>query len=995
MKNKKSKTVAAKASVVSLSHQNSSDFFVVGIGASAGGLDAFESFFSSIAPHSTLDMAFVIVQHLDPHHESLLTELLQRYTTMQVYEAKEGVVVEKNSVYVIPPNRDMRISKGALHLLEPIGERSRHLPINIFFHSLAVDKKNRAIGIVLSGTGHDGAQGLKDIKELGGTTFAQSLESSEYDGMPKSAIATGAVNHILAPQEMPNQLLMYANDSVRNYSVANDSLFSKDILQKIFSLLQSQTTHDFSMYKPSTIGRRIERRLVVNKIDTIEGYYDYLQSNEQEVQTLFNELLIGVTSFFRDLEVFVSLQINAIEKLVAEKRSGESIRVWIPGCSTGEEAYSIAILFMEAIESTKKSVSVQIFASDIDASAITIARNGLYPLSISENISQERLKNYFTKNMDEGSYTIEKKIRDMIVFSVHDVIKDPPFSRVDLISCRNLLIYMNVELQQKVLSLFHYALNPRGKLLLGSSETLGELASHFSIIDSKAKLFESKKNSDVSRQKIFSRLTPTVHLTTEYVKQPLPKIKVPLRELTENAILEQIAPAAVLVNEQGDILYIHGRASMYLQLPSGETKTNNILKMAREGLRADLTLAFHKATTNKQIVRMQGLQVKYDSALATINLTIRLVHSHATLTKESPLYLILLEEDLYTSKQPLAQEDLATQSTDVTQDKHIRLLKQELQLQKDFLQDANEKLETSNQELKLYNEEIQSINEELQSTNEELETSKEELQSLNEELSTVNTELNNKVTDLSRSNNDMNNLLSGTGIGTIFVDHKLNIVRFTPAVTRIINLIKSDIGRPVGHIVSNIVGYNTLVLDVESVLETLIPKEIEVRTQEDEVYLLRIQPYRTLENVIEGAVISFVDITEMSSMRELLKEADELSRLAVIVRDSSDAITMQDLQGNIIAWNPGAEKLYGWSETEALKMNVKERIPLKLQTKDSKKINELSSLKALQVYKTQRLKKDGTLIDVHVISSSLLDNHGMLYAVATTERPQNIERQSI
>jgi two-component system CheB/CheR fusion protein len=746
------------------------------------------------------------------------------------------------------------------------------------------------------------------------------------------------------------------------------------------------------MYKPSTMGRRIERRLAVNKIDNIQEYYEYLKQSKNEVNTLFNDLLIGVTSFFRDEEIFLSLEKNAIPKLFLGKSSDSTIRVWIAGCSTGEEAYSIAILIMEYMQKIKERLTIQIFATDIDESAISTARAGIYPLSVTANISEKRLENFFIKNSEGNNYRIQKNIRDMLVFSVHDVIKDPPFSKLDLISCRNLLIYMNIELQQKIISIFHYALNENGILLLGNSETLGELANLYNVLDAKSKIFECQKSSDSNKKSIMNRIIPTnqIYYSTPYTNRLAPSVKLPLRELTENAILEQIAPSAILVNEQGDILYIHGKAGIYLELPSGEIDTNNILKMAKDGLKNNLILAFQKAKSTQEVVYQYGLKVKINGNLTIVDLSIKKVTLGLELKQEIPLYLVLLKEDFYTAKEEVIPENLSIidipNETLTNENLCIHSLKQELQLQKAFLQDANEKLETSNEELKSYNEEIQSMNEELQSTNEELETSKEELQSVNEELSTVNSELNIKVVDLSRSNNDMNNLLAGTGIGTIFVDHELNILRFTPAVTRIINLISSDMGRPVGHIVSNMVGYNSLVSDIQSVLNSLISKEIEVMTIDSKSYLMKIQPYRTLENVIEGAVISFVDITEMHNIRKKLNEVNELSRLAIIIRDSSDAIVVEDLSGKIIAWNPGAEKLYGWSEAEALKMQQKDRIPNELQEKDVKKIAELCNSKILQTYKTKRLKKDGSKINIHIVSSPLIDSDGNTYAITTTER---------
>jgi two-component system, chemotaxis family, CheB/CheR fusion protein len=972
------------------------DYFIVGIGASAGGLSALELFFSNMPTDNFINMAFVIVQHLDPNHKSLLSEIIQRYTRMKVYEVEDAMQVQLNCVYIIPPTHDLRISNRVLYLVEPASKRNKHFPIDLFFNYLANDQQSHAVGIIFSGTGHDGTEGIKAIKEVGGIVIVQNPASCEFEGMPNSAISTGMVDDILAPNEMPRQLMNYLSGCYRNHLITSPTTYDEVTLKKIFGLLQRKTNNDFSMYKSSTIERRIERRLAVNRIEAIQEYYAYLQRSDNEVHTLFDDLLIGVTNFFRDPEVFLSLEKNVIPKLFEGKSYDDIIRVWIAGCSTGEEAYSIAILIVEHMQKIKQNFTVQIFATDIDATAIATARLGVYSLDNSSTISQERIKQHFVKDSGINNYRIHKSIRDMLIFSIHNIIKDPPFSRLDFISCRNLLIYMNTKLQQKIISTFHYALIDHGILLLGNSETLGGLANLYTVLDPKSKLFQSKKNINNLKQSLISGIIPInqIQNTVASTSELTSNIRLPLRELTENAILKQIALSGVLVDEQGDILYIHGSVGMYLELPSGEVDKNNILKMARKGLRTDLTLAFYNIKRNKQIVRMYGLQVKTNNHYTMVNFTISKINIDSKLKSEVPLYLILFEEDLDSNKENLMENKslVVDTSNQISSDEnlYIKSLKRELQLQKEFLQDTNEKLVTSNEELKSFNEEIQSMNEELQSTNEELETSKEELQSVNEELTTVNAELNIKITDLSRANNDMNNLLAGTGIGTIFVDHNLNIMRFTPAVAPIINLILSDIGRPIGHIVSNILGYNSLVSDIQAVLNTLISKEIEVITSDSRSYLMKIQPYRTLENVIEGAVISFVDITELSDMRKKLKKVSELSRLAIVARDSSDAIIVQDLKGKIIAWNSGAKKLYGWSEDEALNMDVKKRIPIELREKYPNIINELSNSTVLEPIRTQRLSKNGTVIKVNIISSALIDNHGDIYAIATTERPEKI-----
>ncbi|MDD2369129.1 MAG: chemotaxis protein CheB, partial [Sulfuricurvum sp.] len=774
----------------------STAFPIVGIGASAGGLAAFEEFFSGIPLDCDPNMAFVLVQHLSPDHASMLAELVQRYTRMKVVEVQDGMKVEINHVYIIPPGRNMAFLNGSLQLLEPTAAHGQRLPIDFFFHSLAQDQHEHAIGIILSGTGSDGTQGIRSIKEEGGMAIVQSPETTEYDGMPRSAIATGLIDYVLSPSEMAKQLIVYTAYSFGKLSYPEFVSTPKvqNMLDKIFILLRSQTGHDFSQYKPSTIGRRIERRLAIHQIETIDEYVKYLQQNPAEVEALFHDLLIGVTNFFRDPEAFSVLQEQIIPQLFALRSERETLRIWCVGCSTGEEAYSIAILIKEYLEEYQQNISVHIFATDIDANAIAKARSGIYPAAIAADMSPQRLGRFFVAEHD-GSYRIHKSIRDMLIFSEQNIIKDPPFSKLDFISCRNLLIYMNADLQKKVIPLFHYALNPEGILFLGSSESIGEFRHLFNALDEKWKFFQRKEDTGTKQRTILDRTlpitVPTRIFTSRTVEKPAVPEKQPLRELMEQSLLRYLPLSGALVNEQGDILYLHGRTGMYLELPSGEVGISNILKMAREGLRRDLTMALHKAVSSKESTHCPLLRIQYNDTFTTLNLTVQPVPT--TALSESALYLVIFEG--------VADDTLHSESATVfaalgaDQSKRIAALQQELYDQEAFLQIANQKLEISNEELKSYNEEMQSLNEELQSTNEELETSKEELQSLNEELSTVNAELQTKVTDLSRANNDMNNLLAGTNIGTVFVDHKLRILRFTPAVTKIINLILPDLGR--------------------------------------------------------------------------------------------------------------------------------------------------------------------------------------------------------
>jgi two-component system CheB/CheR fusion protein len=966
--------------------QVAATFPIVGIGASAGGLAVFEQFFAAMPTDVDPGMAFILVQHLSPDHKSLLAELVRRYTRMQVYEVEDGMTVQPNCAYIIPPNHNMAFLNGKLHLLEPDARHGLRLPIDYFFRSLAQDQRERAICIVLSGTGSDGALGLRAIKEAGGMAMVQTPDSTEFDGMPRSAIATGLVDYVLLPEEMPAQLIAYAAHAYgQKPRPTLPPRPQEDGLNKIFILLRAQTGHDFSQYKPNTIKRRIERRMAIQQIEQIDEYGRYLQQNAAEVEALFQDLLIGVTQFFRDPEAFAALESQAIPQILADKPAGALVRVWVPGCSTGEEAYSIAILLREQMEALKQRFKVQIFATDIDSRAITQARAGVYPASIAADVSPERLDRFFTHDSTHSVYRIQKGIRDMLIFSEHDLIQAPPFSRLDLISCRNLLIYMGGKLQKKLMPLFHYALNPGGLLFLGSSESVGEFVQLFATLDRKWKLYQRQEESPGAVYPGLSQLIPSSTIVRT-AQRPLTTAasegQPPLRKLTEQTLLDEHTPAAVLVNAQGNIFYIHGRTGRYLEPVPGEAGTNNILTMAREGLRRPLTSALHQAVADHVPVYRPGLRVKTNGHLTTVDLTLRPLPIPAG---DGPaLYLVILDEVGKQGGVTAAAPPLSPDETHFNSDSDARIaaLEQELQAKEEYLQTAIEEMETANEELKSTNEELQSVNEELQSTNEELETSKEELQSVNEELSTVNAELQQRVTELSRANNDMNNLLAGTGVGTIFVDHQLRIQRFTPTVTELIHLIPTDIGRPVGHITANLARYDHLVADVQAVLDNLAPKEIEVQTPTGDWYMLGIRPYRTLENVIEGAVITFVDITRV-------KKAEELQRLAAVVRDAHDAITLQDLQGRVLAWNPAAEKLYGWSETEALALNGRDRIPQELHAQEMEVIKQLSQAEVLEPYRTRRLTKDGRTVAIWLTATALINEDGVVYAVATTERKIN------
>ena len=969
---------------------------VVGVGASAGGLAAFEAFFSGMPADRDPNMAFVLVQHLAPDHKSLLGEIIRRHTRMEVFDIEDGMVVQPNCTYVITPDHDLALIDGVLELLTPSSPHGQRRPIDFFFSSLAQALGEQAICIVLSGTGSDGSKGLIEIKNAGGMVIAQTPASADFDGMPQSAIDTGLVDYELEPAEMPDRLIAYV-EQVRYRSTALISMpktMAENALKKIFVLLRNGTGHDFSQYKLNTIYRRLDRRMVIHKIETINDYIGYLEQTPAEVDALFRDMLIGVTSFFRDPEAFDFLKEQIIPELFMGKPAGSKLRVWCPGCSSGEEAYSIAMLFREHVETLGDEYTVQIFATDIDSNAIATARAGTYPASIAAIISPDRLARFFAATEDGSAYRVKQGIRDMLVFSEQDLIKDPPFSKLDLLSCRNLLIYIDGDLQKRLIPLFHYALNPDGVLFLGTSETIGDHDKLFSTIDRKSKLFKRKENLDGAKSLPLGPYllsTPgsdAAHPATN-VKTPV-RGKLPFSELTERTILENIAPVAVLVDVRGDIAYLHGRTGMYLELASGDVGTN-ITKMARDGLNPALTLALREAALSNEIVRKTNIRVKTNGDYTDVNLTVYPVTSSAEETSGTPLYLIAFEEAPNIDLDQLSSEvDTYNGKTSESPDASTERLKQELLVKEEYLQRAIADLDASNDKLKSSNEDMQSVNEELQSTNEELETSKEELQSVNEELATVNTELYEKVGDLSRANNDMKNLLAGTGIATVFVDLEQRILRFTPAATRIINLIEGDTGRPVGHIVSNLTNYSRLVDDVQKVMDTLIPLEADVLTVADQWYRMHIQPYRTLSNVIEGAVITFVDITEVKRSQAAVVYANTLSSLATIARDSRDCMLVQDMEGNIQVWNRSAEKLYGWSEAEALTMNIRDLIPKELGDEAFVSIQHLSEAESLEPYTTGRICKNGEVLTISLISTALVNEEGETFAIATTERAINV-----
>lgn len=925
--------------------------------------------FSHMPADTEPGMAFVIVQHLAPDYKSILADIIQRYTKMEAFEAEDGMKVRSNCVYTIPPNKDLALLDGTLQLLKPAAPRGQHLPIDFFFRSLAQDARERGVCIVLSGTGSDGSQGVRAVKGEGGIAIVQDPETTEHDGMPRSAIATGVVDCVLSICEMPRYLLDYSDHIFGKHRRVESKPAPKtdSALKKIFILLRSKTGNDFSQYKPTTIYRRIERRMAINQIEKIEEYVNFLQQSKAEMEALYFDLLIGVTQFFRDTDAFKALEEKGIPKLFANKPEGSPLRVWVPCCSTGEEAYSIAILLCEYMDAHGLSHQAQIFATDIDNRSIAVARAGVYPTGIVSDVSAERIKRFFTVEPMVGAYRINKSIRDMLIFSEQNVVKNPPFSKLDLISCRNFLIYLNKDLQNRIIGLFHYSLNPGGILFLGNSENISGTAL-FDTLDHGARLFQSKKNHpglhSINGQLPFptiANMTQTA-LPGETEKRTLGKKTV--REIIEQALLNREDMAGALVNSRGDILYLHGRAGLYLEPAPGEADVNNILKMARQGLKNELMAALSRAADRKETVRRSGLKVKTNGQFTLVNLSVHPLAQEDVKGFEISLFLVVLER----ASQPAFPMGGTEPGGELEEDIRIEALKQELRTKEEYLQATNEELETANEELSSSNEEMQSINEELQSTNEELETSREELQSINEELSTVNAELQEKVLELTRLNNDMNNMFSGTGVGTVFVDNQLRIIRFTPAATDIINLISGDVGRPVSHIVSNLIEYDSLINDIEEVLHTLAQKEAEVSTKAGKWYSMKIRPYRTLDNVIEGAVITFVDITEIKRTKEALAVSEY--RFRRIFETAQDGILTLDANtGDITGVNQHLVDLLGYSEEQFIMKKIWDLGFFRDIIANKQKFIELQDKEFVRYDDLPLETADGRQIDVEFVSS--------------------------
>jgi chemotaxis methyl-accepting protein methylase len=828
-------------------------FPIVGIGASAGGFEALEQFLANVP--EKCGMAFVIVQHLDPTRKGLMPELLQRGTPMKVTQVKDRARVLPNRVYVIPPNKNMSLLHGLLHLFEPLAKRGQRLPIDFFLSSLALDQRDKAIGVILSGMASDGTQGLREIKEVGGLAVAQEPSSAKFDSMPRSVIEAGLADIVAPAEELPGRIidhLRHAPKAASHEALVENGM--RGAVEKILILMRGRTGHDFSYYKKNTLHRRIERRMGIHQIVKTSSYVRFLNENPEELDLLFKELLIGVTGFFRDPEVWRLLRDKILPELLAHHPT-RLLRAWVAGCSTGEEAYTLAIVFREVVDAMKpgKSFKLQIFATDLDRDAIDKARQGVFSEKISADLTPEQLRRYFTK--EDGGYRVRAEIREMVIFSPHSVIKDPPFTKLDILSCRNLLIYLAPEIQKKLFPLFHYSLHPGGLLILGNAETIGQFTQLFTTISGKNRLYQRQESAVRPDPIDFpSSFAPGLATDSEARdgRKPIPN----LQTLSEQLVLRRYAPPSVLVNELGNIIHISGKTGKYLEPAAGKANLN-IFAMARDGLRHELTSAFQIALRQTGPVTLRGLKIGTNGGTQHADLIVERLEDSEPL---AGLVMIVFCD----TEAPAETKSPGRSDGKNTKNPRLDELEQELRQNREELRNTREQMQITQEELR-------SSNEEMQSTNEELTTSKEEMQSLNEELQTVNAELQGRLDELSLTNNDMRNLLNSTEVATLFLDKELRIRRFTTQAAKITSLIPGDVGRPISDIACDLL-YPTLSDDAREVLRKLGFMEKAVSTSEGRWFSARIMPYRTDDDRIDGVVISYWDVTASKELEAELQE---------------------------------------------------------------------------------------------------------------------------
>ena len=877
-------------------------FPIVGVGASAGGLEAFRSLLQAV-PAKT-GMAFVLVQHLDPEHESLLTRLLSNATRMPVTEVTEGVTVEPDRVYVIPPNKALGIRNGDLHLLARRRQDPKHMPIDAFFQSLAENEGNRAIGVILSGVASDGTLGLAAIKAAGGITFAQDSRSAKYDGMPRSAIAAGCVDFVLSPEGIARELKrisLHPYLGTPDHSAAGKGQPGEDLL-RIFALLRNATGIDFTNYKRSTINRRIARRMVLHKISTLRQYLKHLHENRNELMALYEDILIHVTSFFREPDVFRALKDTVLPRILRNKARGEPLRVWVAGCSTGEEVYSIAIMTLEYLQQHKTSLPIQIFGTDVSDTALEKARAGIYSESAVSAISATRMRQFFRRA--DGGYQITKSVREMCIFARQDLTKDPPYSRLDLLTCRNVLIYMEPVLQKKIMTVLHYALKPHGFLMLGKSESISGFSELFTPVGRKYKIYSKKSSSN----------RPALDMPAAHPKNALAETSEtdtlarfdPQKE-ADRIIMSHYAPAGLVASSDLQILHFRGNVAPYLS-PSPGQASLSLLKMVRPEFAVELRTAIHRAGKQDIPVRKEGLLIKRNGHLNEVDLEVVPFKGQA----DERFFLVLFQEN----RVPDSEESTTPASKSKSPRNgglEVSRLQRELQTTKGHLQSIIEEHEATNEELKSANEEVLSSNEELQSTNEELETAQEELQSSNEELVTINEQLQNRNQELSQLSDDWANLLSGLNIPIVMLGKDRRIRRFTAPAEKLLNLIPSDIGRLITNIRPNVKVHDLDKLITE-VIDQVVQKEVEVQDRDGRWYSMRMRPYRTADNRIDGVLMIYIDIHAAKTTQEALREQSSFS--AAVMESSGALVLVTDMEGKIAAFNHACQIVSGYTLKE-------------------------------------------------------------------------------
>jgi two-component system CheB/CheR fusion protein len=977
---------------------------IVGLGGSAGSLEALQQFFSKV-PADT-GMAYVVVVHLYPNHESALAAILQRVTSIPVIQVSQQVKIQPNHVYVIPPSKHLALADGSLQLLEMTRQKGRHITVDLFFRNLADACGSGATAIILSGGDGDGACGLKRVKERGGLTIAQDPCEAIADGMPRAAIATGMVDWVLPVGDMPLRIMQYRKGGRRIRLPAEEATrvaFSNEereeaCLRGIFFFLKARTGHDFSSYKRATVLRRIGRRMLVNGTEDLEGYLAFVRTHQGETGALLQDLLISVTNFFRDPEAFCALGAG-LPDLFHGKGPEDHIRVWIPACATGEEAYSVAILLCEYTSTLEQAPQIQILATDLDKQAIESAREGRYPTTIAADVSEERLRNFFVE--EQGGYRIRRIIRETVLFAAHDLLIDSPFSRLDLVCCRNFLIYLNREAQSRVFDIFHFALRPGGRLFLGSSESAEEAAALFSPIDKKHRIYGRRAVQRVGLNVPTGASTIAFALEPPMVGTPALNVPAGTTYLTGLAspgrsepvqrntwadlhlkLLECLSPPSLLVSkDHHDIVHLSKSVGKYLQFPSGEA-TMNLLRVVHPSLRAELRAALFRAAKAELPIEIRDITMEIDGVSCLVDVTLQAVD------KVTDEFLLILFHEHDSTHAPVAETPCQASVGQEPKADVVHHLEEELDQMKLRLRDTVEQYEASTEELKASNEELQAMNEELRSATEELETGREELQSINEEIIAINQELKDKVEELSRANSDLQNLMASTNIATIFLDRELRIKRFTPSSTGLFNFIPSDINRPLSDLTTTL-DYSDISQDAAGVLTRLSPVEREVRDITGRWFLARMLPYRTAEDQIAGVVITCVDITAR-------KAAEENERwLSNVVESSNDAILSFTLDATIVSWNKGAERIFGYTADEIIGRSQNILLPSDRQEEKQEILAKLKRGESIEQFETTCLRSDGQLIDVCLTASVMADETGTIIGATAIAQDITLRKAAV